>query len=283
MAKFLKSAFADEYNKEFDKQLEVLTTKGFTHIEPRGIDGTFLAKLEDDKVKEVKAKLKAAGIGISAMGSFLGKYDIVEPLAPHLEVAKRIFDISAELEAERVRIFSFYLPDGANRQDYKEEAIERVGKLIELADTYGLTLCHENEARIYGESPECCYELLKTFGGKLKCVFDMGNFVLGGYKPYPEAYELLKPYIEYFHIKDALSTGAIVPPACGEANIPEILLDYIKTADRDTIVTLEPHLQTFEGLSQMKGMEFDNPYVYNTREEAFLDATRRLFEITDRA
>ena len=95
MAKFLKSAFADEYNKEFDKQLEVLTTKGFTHIEPRGIDGTFLAKLEDDKVKEVKAKLQNAGIGISAMGSFLGKYEITEPLAPHLEIAKRIYDISA--------------------------------------------------------------------------------------------------------------------------------------------------------------------------------------------
>ena len=98
-----------------------------------------------------------------------------------------------------------------------DEVVERLQKMVALAREYGVTLCHENEAKIYGESPEKCLELVEYFDGKLKCVFDMGNFVLGGYKPYPDAYKLLSPYVDYFHIKDVIfETGELVPAGYGD-------------------------------------------------------------------
>ena len=113
-------------------------------------------------------------------------------------------------------------------------------------------------------------------GGGLKCVFDMGNFVLDGCEPYPRAYEMLKEYIEYFHIKDSLSSGSIVLPGCGEARIKDIIEAHTKNAEKDFFISLEPHLETFEGLSEIATKKFDNPYVYNSREEAFEDAAMRL-------
>ena len=131
---------------------------------------------------------------------------------------------------------------------------------------------------IYGESPEKCLELLEYFDGKLKCVFDMGNFVLDGYNPM-DAYKLLEKYVEYFHIKDALYAGAIVPAGKGEAQIKEILDLYKATGKKDTFVTLEPHLQTFSGLNALVGKTFENPYKYENQQVAFTDAVEKLKEV----
>ena len=157
--------------------------------------------------------------------------------------------------------------------------LENLEKMLLLARTSGVTLCHENEAKIYGDIPARCRELLDHFGGELKCVFDMGNFVLEGVDPFPSAYELLKPYIAYFHIKDSLAAGAIVPPGKGEAKIKEILSAHMQSAKEDFFVSLEPHLQTFSGLNALVGRSFENPYQYPDAKVAFADAVTKFKEL----
>ena len=103
----------------------------------------------------------------------------------------------------------------------------------------------------------------------------MGNFVLDGYDAW-DAYKLLEKYIEYFHVKDSLSAGAVVPAGKGEARIADILRDYRKSGKKDTFITLEPHLQTFAGLNALVGKSFENPYKYENQEEAFADAVHCL-------
>lgn len=53
-------------------------------------------------------------------------------------------------------------------------------------------------------------------------MLDMGNFVLDGYDAW-NAYKLLEEHIEYFHVKDSLAAGAVVPAGKGEARIADIL------------------------------------------------------------
>ena len=96
---------------------------------------------------------------------------------------------------------------------------------------------------------------------------------------YPEAYGLLRDGIAYFHIKDALYEGAIVPPGAGKAKIREILDTHSERADAPFFVTLEPHLQLFSGLNALVGRSFDNPYKYSDSESAFEDALKRLKEL----
>lgn len=112
----------------------------------------------------------------------------------------------------------------------------------------------------------------------MRCVFDMGNFVLDGYDPMA-AYKLLSDYIEYFHIKDAFYSGEIVPAGKGEAKIKEILDDYKVNGGKDTFITLEPHLQTFSGLNALVGKSFDNPYKYEDQKAAFTDAVEKLKDL----
>ena len=279
MGKIILSAFADEYSADFTEQLEGMRNFGISHVEIRGVDGKNVSVLTQDEVKTVKAKLDYYGMGVSAIGSPVGKIQFDGDLDGHLDMAKRVFETANVLGARYVRIFSFYAPEGENILGYKDRIFSELGRLSDAAKSHGVVLCHENEAKIYGDVPERCREIYDVFGGDIKTVFDMGNYVLEGVKPYPVGYELLKDSIAYFHIKDALSAGAIVPPGCGEASIKEILAAHVKYAKDDFFVSVEPHLQLFSGLNALVGRSFDNPYKYNDAKEAFADAVQKLKEL----
>ena len=272
MNKLILSAFADEYADSLIEQCEALNKFGIEYIELRGVNGKNVSVLTENEVMEAKKTLDDYGIKVSSIGSPLGKIDINGDLNGHLETAKRVYETANMLGTKNVRIFSFYSKETPFEKTKIYDGLE---KLVGLSDGTGLTLCHENEALIYGESPEKCLEIAEYFHGKIKCVFDMGNFVLDGYEPMA-AYKLLLDHIEYFHIKDALFAGAIVPAGKGEAKIKEILDDYRENGRKDTFITLEPHLQTFSGLNALVGKSFDNPYKYDDQKAAFTDAVEKL-------
>ena len=281
MSKIFISAFADEYDHDPRLQADFLGKRGVPYIEPRFINGTNIADLAESDTKAYTALLKEHGVRAFAIGSPLGKINLADDFDAHLELAKKCFNNANIMGAKNIRMFSFYLRDGQSRDDARGEVIDKLGCLIDLADSYGLTLCHENEANIYGESPDRCLDILNSFGGRLKAVFDMGNFVLDGYKPFPDGYQLLRDYIQYFHIKDSMSIGAIVPPGCGEAHIADILTAHKAYTNSDIIVTLEPHLETFDGLNKLVGKTFENPYKFESAKVAFESALDKLESIVE--
>ena len=279
MGKIILSAFADEYSADFCEQLSGMRDYGIGYVEIRGVDGKNVSVLTPSEVGEVKRKLDAYGMGASAIGSPIGKIRLDGDLDGHLDMAKQVFETANTLGAKYVRMFSFYAPEGESILSHKGRVFDELMRLSEAAKSHGVVLCHENEAGIYGDVPERCREIYDAFGGDIKTVFDMGNYVLEGVDPYPSAYELLKDSIAYFHIKDSLSAGAIVPPGCGEAKIKDILASHVKYSDSDFFISVEPHLQLFSGLNALVGRKFDNPYKYNDAKEAFTDAVRKLKEL----
>ncbi len=281
MSRMILSAFSDEYATSFEEQLAGMNRFGINHIELRHVNGKNVAELSKEDGREIKAMLERYGIRVSAIGSPLGKIRLDGDMKAHLETAKRIFDLAELWDTKFVRVFSFYAPEGREITDLKDEVVDALGELVALARAFPVTLCHENEAGIYGDTPLRCRELLDHFGGELKCVFDMGNFVLENVTPYPYAYEFLKKGIAYFHIKDALTEGAVVPPGKGDAGIKDILAAHLAYTGEDFFVSLEPHLQTFSGLNALVGRSFENPYQYADAKSAFADAVIKFRELTE--
>lgn len=276
MAKVVLSAFTDEYSRDIRTQIQLCHELRIPYMEPRFIGDRNVADLNASDAKALKEML--GSIQVSSIGSPLGKINLADDFASHLEKAKRVFETANTLGTPNIRMFSFYLRPGMSRDVCRAEVLDKLGQLVSLAQAFDVVLCHENEADIYGETPDQCLDILDAFEGQMKCVFDMGNFVLGKVEPLNEAYPKLKKYIRYFHIKDALAAGAVVPPGCGEGAIAEILQQYLAEFSRDVIITLEPHLQTFDGLNALvqHGTKFENPYQYESQETAFLDALSRL-------
>ena len=188
MAEFVLSAFADEYSPKFDEQLEGLKKNGVGFIEIRGVDGTNVADLTDEQLHEVRAKLDAAGIGVSSIGSPIGKIKVYDEFEPHLEKLERCISAAKILGTPNIRMFSFYIPEGKTREECRPEVMRRLSVMLDIARKAGVTLCHENEKGIYGDSPETCLDINNEFGGEMKLIFDPANFIECGCEPFPHGF-----------------------------------------------------------------------------------------------
>ena len=272
-------AFADEASPIIDEQIKAMKENGVDGLEIRNVDSVNIAEISDSKAKEVRKKLENACLRVWTIGSPIGKINIEkDDFTLHTEKFKRTLELTDILGAENIRLFSFFTP-AENRDSYKDEVIERLGTFFEIAKGSGITLRHENEKGIYGDIPERCLEIQKALP-EMKAIFDPANYVQCGVDTL-QAWELLKGYVKYLHIKDALADGSVVPAGKGIGNVEFILGDYIRNGGDS--VTVEPHLTVFDGL---KGLEKEGDasvvgevYKYATAKEAFSAAVSALREI----
>lgn len=282
MAHYILSAFADEVSSDFTKQLEYLKSKDISYIEPRNINGTGVAAITLEEAKNAKKMLDDYKIGVSSIGSPIGKISVEDDFADHIRLFEHVMDIAELFETKNIRMFSFFYPKNTDVHTHRAAVLARLEILLELAEKRGLTLCHENEKAIYGEAPEDCLDLMKHFDGRMKSVLDMGNFAFCQKDPM-KGYEYLAPYIEYIHIKDAFYDTRIVPAGQGEGKVFEILSAYNKYTYKDTFLTMEPHLTVFDGLNKLSNMDdIKVQNAYATPEEAFDAAVAALRGILER-
>ena len=253
MSRFILSAFADEISADLKTQMDVLAEHGISYIEIRGVNGKTITDYSLDEAKKIKKELDARGFRISSIGSPIGKIGITDDFSPHRELFKHTLELALLLESKYIRMFSFYIPRGEAPDKYRNEVLERWFEFVELAKGSGITLLHENEKDIYGEDAEHCLDLLQSLNcDYVKAVFDPANFIQADVQTYPHAYELLKDYIAYMHIKDAVYSDHHVEPAgYGDGRLKEIL-SALYNNGYEGFLSLEPHLWSFEGFDKLE-------------------------------
>jgi sugar phosphate isomerase/epimerase len=237
------SGFADEISPELDDQLATLAAESISHLELRSVWSTNVADLDGGQLASFRRALDGAGVTVSAIGSPIGKIELGAPLGPELERLRHVADIASELGTRIVRVFSFFMPPGEPPERHRSQVIDRMCALTQIAEDRGLILAHENEKEIYGDRPERCADLITTVGSPaFRATFDAANFVQCGVRPHTEGYGLLRPYLVYLQVKDALAaTGEVVPAGQGDGQVRETL-SALRDSGFEGYVSLEPHL-----------------------------------------
>lgn len=281
MSKFILSGFADEIGNDLSLQISEMTRHGIGYIEARGINGKNIGDYTVEEIKEVKKQLDEGGIKVSALGSPFGKINIKDDFEPHFEKFKNGVELAKALETKYIRGFSFFFTDGADYDEYRGEVIKRVKAMVDYAGQNGIIYLHENEKGIYGDTAERCLDLLKTINSPyLRATFDPANFVQCGVDTL-KAYDMLKDYIEYMHIKDArYSDGVVVPAGMGDGNVEKILSN-LKADGYEGFVSLEPHLGHFDGLDDLE-LDADFSDMEQAGPKTFAVAVAALKKILDR-
>ncbi len=243
------SAFADEISPDLDEQIAVLHEQDIRLVELRSVWDTNVLDLTDAQVTRIIQRFGEEGIGVSALGSPLGKVPVDVPWADERRRVERAIELARRFSTPMIRIFSFYPPSDPRRQEpasYRAEVMERLGRMADLAQTNGVTLVHENDTDLYGDTVERCIDVLTTVpGSNLKAAFDPANFIVSGEAPFPEAYTALQPWIAHVHVKDARPDRTVVAAGEGVARWPE-LLRALHTDGYNGTFTLEPHLAAAE-------------------------------------
>ena len=268
-------AFADETHSEIDLQIRALLRNGLQGLEIRDVDGTNVSSITEEKAHEVRKKLDDHGLVTWSIGSPIGKSDLTEDPEVENERLKRTLETAGILGAQRIRIFSFWRKSDEDPELIADEVIDRLGTFAEIAAGTGILLCHENEKGIFGDAASRCRMILDQVP-EIAAVFDPANFVQVGQET-RSAWELLRDRVDYMHIKDALSTGDVVPPGLGEGHVQEIARQYMaQGGDRFTI---EPHLFDFGTFKALETTEntsiLGEKYYFRNSDEAFDEAVRR--------
>ena len=236
------SAFADEIGPDPELQFSTLQRLGVGEIQLRGAWGKGVMELTANELQELKTMAEVHGLGFHAIGSPLGKVNISDDAQTSIDGVQAAATIAHAVGARRIRIFSFYRDPGVSNEEIRSRVIDRLGAMLEAAEKSGVTLVHENEKDIYGDTGTRCLDLATNLPALGHC-FDFSNFVQCG-EDTLECWNMLSKHVVYFDVKDAIaSSGAVVPAGEGDGRLEEIFRDAIERGYNDRF-NLEPHLSS---------------------------------------
>jgi 3-dehydroshikimate dehydratase len=247
------AAFADEISPELDEQIKALLDNGVRLVDLRGVWGKNVLDFDKNMRAEIKSKFESNGIRVVGIGSPIGKVKINEPWQPHFDRFKIAVEMAEFFGAPLIRIFSYYPPEkDQDMTPHRDEVMRRMQAKVDFIKNHPVTLVHENEKGIYGDTGPRCLDIHKTVSSpKLRNAFDFANFVQIKDRPLDD-WPLLKPYTVHIHVKDArLEDAKVVPVGQGDGQVEPILVDLHKSGYTGCL-SLEPHLKAagqFSGFS----------------------------------
>jgi sugar phosphate isomerase/epimerase len=261
------SGFSDEISPEFEEQCSMVSSLGMKYLEFRSAWDVNILDLDDAQLDKAKDILAAHRLSVSSIGSPIGKIPIEEAFEPHLDRMRHAADVAHRFEAPYIRIFSFFMPAGSDTDSYRDEVLRRMTELARVAEQTDVILLHENEKEIYGDIPRRCLDIVESVGSpNLKVAWDAANFVQVGVRPFTEGFTMLRPYLEYVQIKDALlAAGEVVPAGRGDGEVVETIRELRRDGFQG-FFSLEPHLSQAHALGGFSG-----PELFTEAWKAFTD------------
>ena len=207
----------DEVAPGFDEALDWVAEQGLPHVEVRVIDGRNTIELSDDQVRDVRRRVDARGLYVSAIASPLFKcaLDPGRPVASgdrfgqgeesveaHFAKLERTIAIAKMLDAPRIRIFSFWREREPAR--HLAEVISHLKRAAEVARRAGVLLLVENEPSCNGGFAEEVAGIVRGVDSPaVKALWDPGNEAYGGREAFPAGYHFVKDVVGHVHLKDA--------------------------------------------------------------------------------
>ena len=255
------SGFGDEIDADPGVQLAVLASLGSRHLELRSAWRINVIDLDDDRAGELRALIDRRGMSVSAIASPVGKAPVAVPVDEEVGRLRRAIAAAHRFDAPYIRLFSFWperfsgegggpLLTGSLSDEVaagmRDRVLERMRAFADLAERERITLVHENEKDIYGDTPERVLDIIEAVGSdRLRVAWDNSNYVQVGVEPYTRAYPLLREHLEYLQVKDARSTdGVVVPAGEGDGQLRETVAALCDDGYAG-FASLEPHLASF--------------------------------------
>ncbi|MEL7497984.1 MAG: TIM barrel protein [Planctomycetota bacterium] len=256
----LLSGFADEAanDKTLDQQFCAFAALGLKYFSIRFVDAGNGIKnvmlLDDDELSFVESKMNEYGLSVSSLGSPIGKVKLIDqddgtttpyrPFDAYLrEEVPRACELTNRLGAKLIRGFSFYHPRGSNLEDHFSQAVDQIGKIVDVCDAHGLTYGLEVEANLVGQTGELLARVHEAVNhDAMLLIFDGGNLVTMGFSEdeVVSQFKAMKPGLGWLHVKDFANPN----PGTRIEHVDEEALKHFVPAD----VGDSGHLKIFEDL-----------------------------------
>lgn len=238
------SGFYDEASGDLRTQCELIKKLGEHYLCPRVVNGKNIsAYTVEEFEKDVKPVLDEYGIKFSSIGSPIGKVGLYDEEGYQAQIKKlqELVKIAKVMDCKYIRIFSFRVDKKGDYDAYFPEVVKKLRGYLDVVKGTDIVLLHENEKGIYGDVPDRVMKLYKEINDpQFQLCFDASNYIQCDADP-KQAYEMLKDYVVYYHIKDCSKEKVEVPIGHGEGNYENMIHDLVVNRHYKGFMTLEPH------------------------------------------
>jgi len=215
---YQRAVITDEISQDFARAVEVAREFGLDGVELRSAWDKNPHELGKDERRKILDLAGQAGLAIPCIAAPIFKCQLYDERdhQEHLTVLQRCLEVAHEMGAGLIRGFTFWddgdferaLPWIAERLTAVEPILrEAKVKLVLESDPATAANSHQKLARV----------LALVASDVIRALWDPGNnlYVSGAGRPFPEGYELLRPYLAHIHVKDVCRpAGAAEPEAC---------------------------------------------------------------------
>lgn len=101
------SGFSDAISPEFEEQCSLVSSLGLKYLEFRSAWDANILGLDDVQLAKAKDILSAHELGVSSIGSPIGKIFINENFEPHLDRMRHAADVAHYFDAPYIAISPF--------------------------------------------------------------------------------------------------------------------------------------------------------------------------------
>ena len=242
----IHSGIADEAGRPIETQIKAHQELGWDYIELRMIGDQNLTDVSDEEFERVLGLVNDAGMKISCFASQLGNWsrDVTGDFDVDKEELARAIPRMQQAGTKYIRTMS-WKQSNATLEEWKDEAIRRMGELAKMAAEGGVALAHENCTGWASEGPAETVELMEKVNSPgLVVLYDTGNSV--GYDK--DTLGFLHGVIDriaYVHIKDMIKeadgSSHGVFPGEGDSLLKQQLTEILQSG-YDGVFSIEPHV-----------------------------------------
>lgn len=271
MSKVTISGFYDEVSKDLATQIQTLKELGEQYMCPRSVNGKNIASYTAEEfAKDIKPILDRDNIKFSSIGSPIGKISLDDDIAYEDQCKKlgELVKICQMMNCKYIRIFSFFPIKGVSVDSCFDKVVEKLKGFLKIVEGTDIVLLHENEKKIFGDEPQRCLKLYKEINNpQFSLCYDASNYIQVGQDPL-KAYEMLKDYVIYYHIKDCSKYRVEVPVGMGEGHYDYLIKDILSRG-YEGFMTLEPHTAKYSALKRLVYITPFFPLIMNNFYKAF--------------
>lgn len=252
---FKKGVITDEISQDFRIAVGLAAKYHLDGVEIRSVWEKGPHELNNAQMKEIKQIVDGNGLEVCGISAPFFKCDMdnsVE-IESHIEILKKCCELAHYTGSKFVRGFTFW--NKGKFEDNIDNIVAKFEEPLKILEKEGITLALEFDPSVFATNASKLVEVVKSINSPfVKALWDPGNDIYDptGEVPFPNGYEIIKPYMVHMHLKDAekLQDGKIIGKLIGEGQV-----DYIGHFKRlikdgyEGYVVLETHYRPKHELS----------------------------------
>lgn len=253
---FKKGVITDEISQEMKIAAELAQKYDLDGVEIRSVWDKGPHELDRSDIGNIKTILSDTGLEVCGISSpfFKCSLDDNNEIKEHIEILKRCMELANLLGAKIVRGFTFW--SNGRFDENLQRIVSKFEKPLELLAQNNITLALEFDPSVYASNARKLVKVIREINSpRVKALWDPGNDIYDpdGEIPYPDGYEIIKPYMVHMHLKDAVKNtdGKAEGVAVGDGHVDyQGQFDTLRKDGYDGYVVLETHYRPKHAISE---------------------------------